>query len=253
MQALTKDVKLVLLDVGNTLLFVDYPYLARAAQSVGARLSARAIRQAEAHARVEVDRVVQGTDCGTDASRWRQYYKTMLTGAGLEDGLFDRLEPILRRRHDETGLWILVRPWTKPVLARLREAGYRLAVVSNADGRVESWLRKKGMARHFDAILDSRVVGIEKPDPRIFEMALDRTGFAPHQAIHVGDLYSVDVLGARKAGVTPILLDPLGLHPASDCLKIRRLSELLRMLPGTHDLRPGRRHKEAATREGTPP
>lgn len=238
MRRLPAGVKLLLFDAGNTLLFVDYPFLAKVARQVGAlSVTAAGIRRAEAAARVEVDRLVGQQDGTTDASRWRRYYQVMMEVAGVSTAQFEAAVPILQERHRQVGLWIVVRPWTRHVLGRLRNAGYRMAVVSNADGRVESWLRRKGLSAFFETIIDSHVVGIEKPDAGIFRIALERTGVAPEQAIHVGDLYSVDVVGARSAGVTPVLLDPLGMHPADDCVKIRRLADLVPMLPA---LGPGR-------------
>ncbi|MBI4868427.1 MAG: HAD-IA family hydrolase [Candidatus Wallbacteria bacterium] len=238
MGALPPGIRLVLFDAGNTLLFVDFPYLARAAQEVGADVTAAALRRSEVHARIEMDRIVEQEKGSTDASRWRQYFKVMLGEAGVTDRQFEAMVPLLLARHQKVGLWIHVRPWTKPVLETLRRAGYRMAVVSNADGRVESWLVRKTLGSYFETVLDSHVVGVEKPDPRIFEMALDRTGFAAREAIHVGDLYSVDVLGARRAGITPVLLDPMQAHPATDCLRIRGLSELTRLLPRRAPARP---------------
>ncbi|MBI3891800.1 MAG: HAD-IA family hydrolase [Candidatus Wallbacteria bacterium] len=231
MRSLPAGIRLVLFDAANTLLFIDYSFLARAARQVGADVSPTALRRAEAHARVETDLLLEVHQDSTDARRWRHYFQVMLTESGVSAGQFEALVPILKARHEKVGLWMHVRPWTKSALEMLRRAGYRMAVVSNADGRVESWLSKKSLSGYFDTILDSHVVGIEKPDPRIFELALARTGFRASEAVHVGDLYSVDVLGARRAGITPVLLDPTGAHPATDCLKIRALSELPGLLP----------------------
>jgi putative hydrolase of the HAD superfamily len=247
MRQFPAGVRLLLFDAGNTLLFVDYAFLARAARQVGASsVTASEIHHAEAAARVEVDRLV-GQQIGTnDASRWRRYYQVMMEEAGMSTAQFEAAVPSLQERHRTVGLWIVVKPWTRHVLGRLRQAGYRMAVVSNADGRVESWLRHKGLGTFFETIVDSHVVGIEKPDAGIFRIALERTGFEPRQAIHVGDLYSVDVVGARGAGVTPVLLDPHGMHPADDCIKIRRLADLVPMLPALDPEREARKGRSVA-------
>jgi putative hydrolase of the HAD superfamily len=81
------------------------------------------------------------------------------------------------------------------------------------------------LAPYFRFVLDSRVVGVEKPDPRIFQMALDRAGVAPDEAVYIGDLYSIDVVGSRAAGLDAILLDPAGLWGHVDCVKARDLLE----------------------------
>ena len=81
-------------------------------------------------------------------------------------------------------------------------------------------------------VIDSAVVGVEKPDPRIFELAVRQAGVAAHEAAYVGDLYSVDVLGARAAGLHPILLDPRGFWGPRDCIVARDLAEVILMVLG---------------------
>jgi len=90
-------------------------------------------------------------------------------------------------------------------------------VISNSNGTIDSLLQALGLRPYLDFVLDSGVVGVEKPDPRIFRMALERAGVAPHEAVFVGDLYSIDVLGARAAGLSAILLDPGACWGERDC------------------------------------
>jgi putative hydrolase of the HAD superfamily len=82
-----------------------------------------------------------------------------------------------------------------------------------------------GLRPYFHFVLDSRLVGVEKPDPRIFQIALDQVGISPAEALYIGDLYSIDVVGSRAAGMHAILLDPAGLWDHVDCPKARDLSE----------------------------
>jgi putative hydrolase of the HAD superfamily len=102
-----------------------------------------------------------------------------------------------------------------------------MAVLSNSDGRIESAFEQAGLWECFDFFIDSFNVGVEKPDPEIFLMATERARVAPDQAAYVGDLYSVDVLGARNAGLIPILYDPFELSAQPGCLTIRSIGELL--------------------------
>jgi len=113
---------------------------------------------------------------------------------------------------------------------RLRPDGVRLAVVSNSNGTVAELLRVVGLAGHVDAVVDSRIVGVEKPDPRIFHHAAAVLEVLPEEAVHVGDLYSVDVLGARAAGCRAILLDPAGAWTAADCPKAADLPAAARLI-----------------------
>jgi putative hydrolase of the HAD superfamily len=88
--------------------------------------------------------------------------------------------------------------------------GLRRAVVSNSDGRAERHLTDCGMREGLEFVVDSQIEGVEKPDPRIFRIALDRLGVAAARALYVGDIRSVDEAGARAAGMHFVLIDPYG-------------------------------------------
>lgn len=128
-----------------------------------------------------------------------------------------------------------VDPEAVGLLEHLRAKGYRLAIVSNWDGTLVDVLRLAGIAGYFDAVIDSAVVGSDKPETRIFEIACAATGVKPAEAVHVGDSPGADVKGALTAGIRPVLLDPLDLFaegfddlPAFD--RILRLSDLPALL-----------------------
>ena len=123
-------------------------------------------------------------------------------------------------------------PACPTALRDLGEAGYRLVVVSNADGTVEAGLEACGLRDAFEAVIDSHVVGYEKPDPRIFRHALDVAGAAPETTLHVGDIYHVDVLGAREAGLHALLLDPFDDWAGVDCPRLPALADLRDRLIG---------------------
>jgi len=100
-------------------------------------------------------------------------------------------------------------------------------LVLYADGNLRKALDKFGLTPYFHFIIDSKEVNYEKPDPRIFFLALERAGVQPYEAVHVGDIYPVDVLGAVRAGIFPVLVDPLGYYNDLDCLSIKSVDELL--------------------------
>ena len=102
----------------------------------------------------------------------------------------------------------------------MQAGGLQLAVVSNSDGSVEQSLVASGLRDYFAAVLDSHIVGHEKPDPRIFEKALEICDADPARTVHVGDLYAADVVGARAAGVHAVLLDPFGDWKNVDCVTL---------------------------------
>jgi HAD superfamily hydrolase (TIGR01509 family) len=100
-------------------------------------------------------------------------------------------------------------------------------VVSNANGRLRHLFDRLGLTPWFDAVLDSHEWGVEKPDPRLFHLALAEAGATPDCTVHVGDLYHVDVAGARRAGLrAAVLIDSAGLYPSADCLRIPSLALL---------------------------
>jgi putative hydrolase of the HAD superfamily len=99
----------------------------------------------------------------------------------------------------------------------------RLAVVSNADGTVERALTEQGLRPHLELVVDSAVVGMAKPDPRIFAHAITALECTPDSTLHVGDMYFADVAGARGAGIHAVLLDPFDDWPDVDCLRLPNL------------------------------
>jgi putative hydrolase of the HAD superfamily len=121
-------------------------------------------------------------------------------------------------------------------LARLRAASCRLVVVSNSNGRVRRILRRTGIEPHVDLVLDSQEEGVEKPDPRIFEIALERSKADRAATIHCGDIYHIDVVGARAAGLPAVLIDAAGLYGDADCPRVQSLPEFAdRLLAGAFD------------------
>jgi HAD superfamily hydrolase (TIGR01549 family) len=111
-------------------------------------------------------------------------------------------------------------------LGALRRLGLRLAVVSNWDHQLVDRCRELGLVEYLDAIIGSASVKSEKPDPVIFDLARRRLGLATNEVWHVGDLYTIDVLGARSAGIQPIMLDRYDLLTGIDCPRVRSLRDL---------------------------
>ena len=151
-----------------------------------------------------------------DSPLLRATAKRAVLQAGVPPEQNEVVRDTLLALHRERHLWGAIDPATAPALGRLRHAGLRLAVVSNSDGRAEEALAVAGIRDAFELVIDSQLVGVEKPDPRIFAIALERLGLPPAAALYVGDIYEVDVVGARRAGLDVILLDPLGLHAGRD-------------------------------------
>lgn len=226
----------VFLDAGNTLIAIDYPVIAGRLAADGHRVTAARVRDAEQRARVRLDPHLAGAASTETVDTFELYLGYILDGLGVpSDGDLATLAADLRRAKPPLGLWSVPIPGIPELLARLRGRGLRLAVVSNSNGTVAELMRTVGFAGHLDAVIDSGAVGVEKPDPRIFELAAAALGVRPAEAVHVGDLYSVDVLGARAAGCRAILLDPVGAWPALDCPKAADLAAAVGLIEGMLD------------------
>jgi putative hydrolase of the HAD superfamily len=194
----------VLFDAGGTLLFLDHARIAERLSTVcGARLTPAMLDQAAPAAALALDQAA-----GTDGERAARYLEVLCLSAGLPAARWVAARRELHAMHRERHLWSGGEPRNAAALERLRERGIRLGVVSNSDGRVEDALRAAGLADYFDVIVDSSVAGVEKPDPRIFAAALEPLGVAPADALYVGDVYEVDVVGAHAAGLAAALVGP---------------------------------------------
>jgi len=108
----------------------------------------------------------------------------------------------------------------------LHDGGYYLGVISNSIGTMEEQLRRVDLARHFQTVLDSAIVGVEKPHVAIFQKALARAGVEASEAVFVGDIHATDVGGARGAGLLGVLMDRVGAYTDPDCPRITSLPEL---------------------------
>jgi len=202
----------VLFDAGNTLVSLDYPRLAAAVgRATGVPLTGPGLA---AHAGAAA-RSLERSD-GSDRERASRYLEQLFRLAGVPEGRNSVVRDTLFTLHQERHLWGAIAPDTPAALDRLRAAGLRLAVVSNSDGRAEEALAAAGIRDRFELVIDSQIVGVEKPDPRIFALTLEQLGLPAAAALYVGDVYEVDVIGARRAGLDVILLDPRGEHAGRD-------------------------------------
>jgi HAD superfamily hydrolase (TIGR01509 family) len=219
------SVRTVFLDAGGVLLNPNWERVGEALARHGVPAPAALLARAEPHAKRELD-APERVATSTDDSRGWLYFNLVLAHAGIpRSEATDAALAELRAYHAERNLWESVPEDVLPALASLRAEGLRLAVVSNANGTLRAHLLRLGLADRFDAVLDSEEEGIEKPDPRFFELALARAGADAATTVHVGDLYHVDVVGARRAGIAPVLIDPASLYPDADCPRFARLSD----------------------------
>ena len=132
------------------------------------------------------------------------YFGIWLKMAGAKEENVKEIYARLWEKHRQKNLWSLVEESAVATLAELKKRQYKLGVISNSDGSIEKLLTDCGLAKYFDAIVDSSVFGIRKPDLKIFEFALGEIKAKPGESLFIGDSYEIDVLGAENAGLAAV-------------------------------------------------
>jgi putative hydrolase of the HAD superfamily len=220
----------VLLDAGGVLLDLDYAFLKRLLDARHVATTVTDLSISESIARTTIDRRVR--DGGRSSDAWRDYFRILLTRVGVPPEWTDEIIDTLAEAHERVGLWTAPIEGAIETVTRLRASGYRLGVVSNAEGRVERDLAGAGFGGLFDTVVDSHLVGVEKPDPRIFHIALERLGTPAATAVYLGDVPSVDVIGARAAGVAAVLLDRHDLYTDTPGTRVASIRDFPAVLSG---------------------
>jgi HAD superfamily hydrolase (TIGR01549 family) len=219
-------IETLFLDAGGVLVNPNWTRVATHLAAHGVTVDVARLQAADAPARFELDTPDNLRASSDGRTRW-VFMELVLSHAGVE--LSDAARAALREireYHDRQNLWESVPDEVPEALRRLRALGLRLAVVSNANGTVRALFDRVSLRPLVDLVLDSWEEKVEKPDPRFFELALSRLGARAATTVHVGDLYEADVVGARNAGIEPVLLDRAGLYPDADCRRVRSLLEL---------------------------
>ena len=240
------EIEAVFVDAGNTLVSIDFDRVAAELAALGHACSPESLRRAEAAARPAVSRFVAARRSTESEDTFHFYVRAVVGrvpdvaagGPAAAAAAADALVPRLRFPGESWRLWRWVLPGVPEALDALRELGLPLVVVSNSDGTIERGLAETGLLGYFAAVVDSARVGVEKPDPGIFEHAVRHVGVSHARALHVGDLYDADVAGARAAGVHAVLLDPFDAWEGVDGERVADLGAVARRLRAARGARP---------------
>lgn len=211
--------KFIFFDVGNTLLFPNRSrILAPLSQDKHPTLSGwQALERRTKH---EFD---QGLLTGkVDHGFWWIFHTHLLEDLNAFD---ERTRDQLVENTQNSANWNQILPGTREVLDRIRQK-HATAVISNSDGRINAVLQACGIGDCFASVTDSGKVGHEKPHPAIFAAALSEMKADPAHSLYVGDLYSVDYVGARTAGMQAVIFDVAGSYRDRDLPRVETLSEL---------------------------
>lgn len=214
--------RVIFFDVGNTLLF---PNRAKMLAPIASELHPTLAQwQAlECRTKTEFDRGMQ--DGRVDHGFWWTFHTYLLDQLAANIALRETLVANTRNSAN----WDQIRPGTREALCRIGQK-FRIAVISNADGHIEKVLSRCGIADCFESITDSGIVGVEKPRREIFEAALKAMNAHAEESVYIGDVYSVDYVGARNAGMHAILFDLAGAYHKLNAPRVESLEELERHL-----------------------
>ena len=190
----------LLFDAGGVLVFPDHALLADIGQEFGLAVTAESLW--EAHCRMfyaadEYAREHNGVFPGFSPD----YYHSLYQSVGANGAALKGAAGLAFEQDQHISGWTSTHLWTSEALVKLKGVGYGMSVISNSDGRVNTILSDVNLLDHFEAVFDSHVLSIEKPDPRIFQIALDSLGLKSSEAIYIGDVYYIDVLGANRVGL----------------------------------------------------
>jgi putative hydrolase of the HAD superfamily len=232
---LPAGIEAVFFDAGNTLTYLDSDWIVQRLRADGWEIDEAGLFYGQCVAAQEASRLALLKKYPTDSDRHIPYFKRILELAGIPKDFVAEGAEILLEEHRKSILWRVVTDDARKTVRELHRRNYALGVISNTDGRLRALLDATGLAGYFRAIVDSKVEGVEKPDPEIFRRAMKAVGLEPRQCVYVGDIFAVDIEGARHAGLTGVLVDPLSLHDEFPCLKIAKLADLLAMLPPLGD------------------
>ncbi len=225
------DVRAIFFDAGNTLIRMDYPLIVAELARLGCPATLRDIERAEWRARVRLDASFAPGASTEHPDIGERYVRLILDELGVRDATILTAIAAWRRGYDAPmGFWTAMEPEADLALKHARKRGLRTAVISNSNGTVADILAHLGLAQDLEFIIDSSKVGVEKPDPRIFHIALEQAGLKPAEAVYVGDLYSIDVVGARAAGMRAILMDPGACWGERDCPLARTALEAVKQV-----------------------
>ncbi|KMQ79892.1 HAD-superfamily hydrolase, subfamily IA [Candidatus Burkholderia pumila] len=232
-----ESVKVVFFDVSNTLMNFDYGTVAKLSGMNQTQLT----KQGPARWKQINSELAEAHRRGEQPDPFRMLIHSLVYA---ETGLAG-IEAVINGS-DAVSLWNCTNDEARQAVEALRSQGVRAGVISKskADGTLQTLLDRHGWMGLFEVVIDSTVVGVQKPDSRIFEMALARVGVKANEALYVGYLPSVDVQGANDAGLRAVLYDPYDLYqadlehlvaahgPFHRLTDLRQLSPLVRLLNG---------------------
>jgi putative hydrolase of the HAD superfamily len=220
-------VSAVTFDFGQTLAELDHEFLARRLGEQGVQLDLSAVRAATNDAWAHYG----SRKSAGHADAWRSMMALLLERGGVPS---ERIAPLTTWLWDEQpreNLWRKPIPGMIELVRELREQGITVGVISNSEGRLAELIAQLGWQGTFDVVIDSGKLGVDKPHPRIFELASSALSVKPSELIHVGDSWEADVEGALGVSARAVWFDarhreralPSGVDGARDASELREV------------------------------
>ena len=228
------EIDTVFLDAGGTIVDIDADAVSAQLRTLGVLRPPEAVARAEAEAKASL--FWESRDDFPEEEKPRIYAQAVIDGLDVEVGsreeVIEAMAAWLADPVTILALWKKVPEGVAEGLARLREEGLKLVVVSNSDGQCEKRLVEVGLRPLLDGVVDSTLTGAAKPDPRIFRHALETYRADPAYTLHIGDIFPIDVEGAWAAGLHAAMIDPFDCWEGKPCPRFRRFGEICDALVG---------------------
>lgn len=233
------QIRVVLFDVNGTLLGYEDPLgfekrFAQACADLGHPVSVDQVRQAfSSLQRAWASRQIQNLRRASSDEQYRQtmvsVYRFLLEELGVPGDRQEKAEALYERFIVREGFMPLFCD-VRDTLQHLRQQGVRLGIVSNFPTHLEQTLRQHSIDSYFDFLVVSSLVGLEKPDPAIFELAIEKAGVPKEEILYIGNQMDDDIRGAQAVGLKAVLIDRHDHWPQCNCPRIRTLAELVEMV-----------------------
>jgi putative hydrolase of the HAD superfamily len=218
-----KTIDAVIFDFGDTLVSLSpskEDIFIKAGRSIGLKLNREAV--SFAYRMVDFRKKYSSVNIRNDRQRYHffcDYNRHLCDVLGISDS-FEKLNPVLIHRFKKKHKWKLIKD-VRFVLKELFRRNILLSVVANWDRGLSSEAERLRIKQYFGSVIASQEVGFEKPDPKIFDYALNKLSLSvrDHTIFYVGNEYETDILGARRAGLVPVLIDRGRHYPHADCMR----------------------------------
>lgn len=213
----------LLLDAGGTVLFPKFNWISSVLLSKGFEVDPVKIFKEFSYLNYQIDDALRkGKDNPWDDEG---FLKTLALRLSIPEKIAEEVSSIVIKEEIENGLWAST-DTVKNALKSLKNEGYSMSIVSNSDGRVENMIKDVRLREYFDKVYDSYIVGYSKPAKEIYELALKELSLDAQDALFVGDMFYIDVLGANSCGIAAVHLDPFGYYQSWKGTRIKGVEEL---------------------------